>query len=249
MVNPEKHHKHFSLAIALAFLLVIQRFATPEPIFRFLVPAFLILTALVTWYNRWYLIKIAKYNFWLLLRPILLLCAAFGLFSVLPSQGVRGLFLIASVLVITFCEFLVGATAENFFVNETLLIAFGIFCASAAFYQYAPAFGIYYVIGLFAGVGLLSRSFYEFLPVSGKTKIVGSLMLALFSAEVFWALSFLQFHFSALAFILFSVFYFLMSVSYYHIFQTLSFKKIQFHLYLVSACIILVLISTPWSLI
>lgn len=249
MFDPEKHHKFVSFAIALAFLIVIQRFATPEPIFRFLVPAFLVLTILVTIYNRWYLKKIQKYNHWLAVRPLLLLCAGFGLFSVLPSEGVRGLFLISSVLLITFCEFLVGAKAENFFVNETLIIAFGIFCAFCAFYQYAPTYSIYYVIGMFVGSGLLARSFYEFLPISEKAKIVGSIMLALFCAQIFWALSFLHLHFSALAFVLFSIFYFLMTVSYYHVFHILSFKKIQFHLFLVSACIILVLISTPWSLI
>jgi hypothetical protein len=244
-----KHHNLISFCIGLLFLLVLQAFANPVPVFRFLVPIFLLYAGAVTLYNRWYLQQTQKYNFWLLIRPLLLLVAGFGIFLVIPTAGFRGLFLITTVGLITLCEVVVGSSAENITLNETLIIAFGLFLSLAAFYQYAPTYGIYCVVSVFIAAALLARSFYESVPETQFVKQLGALILALFCAEVFWALNFLPLHFSALAIILFDIFYFCLILNYYHLFHILSIKKIQFHLLLILFCSAVVLISTPWTVI
>src|SRR6185369_7130555 len=136
----EKRHKLICLCIGLAFLIILQKFATPEPIFRFLLPAFLLYAAAVNFYNLIYLKSIEKYNFWTALRPMLLLASGFGLFLVVPSEFLRGVFLISSVVVIAFFEMLLGKQAENILLNETLFIAFGMFFALFAGYYYSPSY-------------------------------------------------------------------------------------------------------------
>ncbi len=244
-----KHHKLVSFCIGLGFLIVLQKFANPEPIFRFLLPAFLVYGFAVTLYNYWYLQHIQKYNFWILLKPILLMLSAFGIFLILPSEIFRNTFLIVTVFVIALFEVILGNYAENLLLNETLMIAFGLFFSFFAAFHYAPAYETYYLAGVFVGSALLARTFYEFVPQSGKTKILGSLAIGLFCSELFWVLNFLQFHFSTLAVFLFNLFYFCLIVNYYHLFYHLNFKKLQFHLFLIAGCSLVVLIFTPWSVI
>lgn len=244
-----KYHKFVSFGIALGFLIVVQKFATPEPIFRFLVPAFLILAGGASYYNSWYLNKINKYNFWSVLRPLLVLVAAFGLFLIIPGETIRGVFLLSAVIFITLAEILIGLNAENILLIETLMAAFGQFFTLAAFYEYAPAYGVYYVFGVFIATFFLTRVFYESVPQSAKIKMVTALIIGLFSAEVFWALNFLPLHFSPLAFLLFVIFYFCLISNYYYFFRVLTLKKIQFHLFLIIFCSAAVLICTPWFVI
>ncbi len=244
-----KRHKLVCLCIGLAFLIILQKFATPEPVFRFLLPAFLLYAAAVNFYNRRYLKEIQKYNFWTALRPLLLLAAGFGLFLVIPSEFFRGLFLISCVAVIAVFEMLLGNQAENILLNETLFIAFGIFFALFAGYYYSPAYGPWYLAGIFFGSGLLARSFYEFIPQSNKVKLAGSVAIGLFCAELFWSLNFLHFHFSVLAVFLFNFFYFCLILNYYFLFHILNFKKIQFHFLLMAATSVIALAATPWRIL
>src|SRR5882724_5490584 len=99
-----KYHKLIPFCIGLVFLIVLEKFATPQPVFRFLLPAFLIYLLVILFYNRWYLKALDKYNFWLGLRSMLLLAAGFGIFLGLFNDFLRGLFLIVSVILITFFE-------------------------------------------------------------------------------------------------------------------------------------------------
>ncbi len=243
-----KRHKLISFCIGLAFLIILQKFATPEPIFRFLLPAFLLYALAVNFYNRRYLKEIQRYNFWVALRPMLLLASGFGLFLVIPSEFLRGVFLITSVGVITLFEVLLGNQAENILLNETLFIAFGIFFTLFAAYFYSPAYGPFYLAGIFFSSCLLARSFYEFIPQQPKIKIVGAVAIGLFCSELFWSLNFLHFHFSVLALFLFNFFYFCLILNYYYLFHILNFKKIQFHLFLMAATSVIVLATTPWNI-
>lgn len=263
-----KNHKHISLAIGLLYLLVLQWFSGPEPVFRFLAPAFLVFCALVAYYNKAYLQSIKKYNFWAMLRPLMLFASGFGIFFLLPTAGFRLLFLIPTFAIIFLVELNLGNFAENFLINETLIIAFGFFICLAAFNQYFPYFarvpvflGKYhvfdwqfsmeplYLAGVFLSVTALSRAFYESIPQNDKTKWIGAVLLGLFSAELFWVLSFLPLHYSAQAVILFSVFYFCLILNYYHLFHSLSLKKIQFHLILIILACGLVVLATPWKIL
>jgi len=161
-----------------------------------------------------------------------------------------------------------GRFAENLMINETLVIAFGFFITLCGFNQYYLTFGQlhsffggislpdwefslqpFYLAGTFACSYLLARCFYEFIPQPSLIKVVISLSIALFTTETFWALTFLPFHFSAIAVVLLSVFYFCLILNYYHLFHTLTYKKIQFHLILIIIASAIAIISTPWTII
>ena len=244
-----KHHKLISFCVGLGFLIIFQEFATPQPIFRFLIPAFLVYAGAVTAYNRWYLKQINQYNVWILIRPLLLLLSGFGIASLVPSLALRGVFLIISVGLITSVEILLGNLAENILLIETLFIAFGLFFTFAGYYYNAPSFETLYLMGVFATSALLVRSFYESVPRPERIKVISALIIGLFTAELYWALNFLQFPYTVLAVLLFNIFYFCLILNYYFFFHILNFKKIQFHLFLTSASTVLVLITTPWNII
>src|SRR5581483_7324782 len=161
----------------------------------------------------------------------------------------RGLFLVTSVIMISLFEILLGSQAENVLLVESLVIAFGMFFGFFGWYHYAPGFQTLYLLGIFASVYLLTRSTYEFIPQSNKTKIIGATTLGFFCAQLFWAANFLPFHFSFLALLLFNFYYFCLVMNYYHLFHVLNFKKLQMHLALMAVCVIAVLISTPWRII
>lgn len=180
---------------------------------------------------------------------MLLLASAFGLFLIIPTEGFRGLYLIITVGLISLGEIILGKEGENILLNETLIIAFGLFLTFSAFYQYIPAYSVIYAIGIFVSSALLARSFYELLPQAGYAKLVGSVTLGLFCTEIFWALNFLPFHFSIQGVLLFNIFYLCLILNYYHQFHNLNLKKIQFHLLLIAACSAVVLLFTPWNII
>ena len=161
----------------------------------------------------------------------------------------RGSFLVVTVGVITFFEIILGNFAENLLLNETLLIAFGLFFYFFAAFHYLPVYEPYYLVGIFLSSALLTRSFYEFIPKSDKTKLIGAISIGLFCSELYWVLNFTQFHFSVLSLLLFNLFYFCLILNYYFLFHILSFKKIQFHLMLIVTCSLLTLIVTPWKVL
>ncbi len=180
---------------------------------------------------------------------MLLLASAFGLFLIIPTEGFRGLYLIITVGLISLGEIILGKEGENILLNETLIIAFGLFLTFSAFYQYIPTYSVIYAIGVFVSASLLARSFYELLPQAGYSKLVGSVTLGLFCSEIFWALNFLPFHFSVQGVLLFNIFYLCLILNYYHQFHNLNLKKIQFHLLLIVGCSLVVLLFTPWNII
>lgn len=261
-----KYHNYISIFIGLLYLIVLQEFAVPQPIFRFLAPAVLIFSLAASAYNRWYLQQLQKYNFWVVLRQFMLFLSAFGVFTLIPSSGLRGLFLVITVALISFFEYVLASFAENLLINQTLIVAFGFFVSLAAYCQYFPNLILlpfvrnfppawqfsmqpFYVAGVFFATLLLARSFFESIPQSSRVKLLNSVAIALFCTEVFWALTFLPLHYSALAILLFNLFYFCLILDYYYLFQILNFKKIQFHLVLIALCSSLVLFITPWRIL
>lgn len=230
-------------------MIILQVLSNPQPVFRFLVPAFLVFALVVFFYNRWYLKSVQKYNLWVVVRQLLLLAGAFGLFLVIPSPSLRGLYLILAVFVIVFFQYALENFAENLWINQTLIIAFSYFTSLFAFGQYYPSYRFFSLVGVFASTFLISRAFYEFIPQPDKAKVVISAVLGLLVTELFWALNFLPFHFSALAMVLFGLYYFSLIVNYYFFFQILNFKKIQFHLALVFLCITAAILATPWEIL
>lgn len=249
-----KYHSYISIGAGLLYLIVLQKFAVPQPVFRFIFPAVLVFSLLVSGYNYWYLGIQQKYNFWVIARRFLFLMGGLGVFSLLPSAGLRGLFLISAAVLVAFFEYTIASFAENILINETLIIAFSAFVTilGAETYMspfFRPYLGTFYLIAIFAAVLIISRAFYEFIPQGPKVKLLNSLAVALFCTEMFWALTFLPFHYSALAVLLFNVFYLCLILNYYHLFQILNLKKIKFHLIFALVCSLIVLIMTPWKVI
>lgn len=244
-----KYHKFFSVISGLGFLVVLQMLSYPQPIFRFLVPGFLLFSFAVSLYNRWYLKHIQKYNFWVVVRMWLLFAGAFGIFVLIPSEFLRGGFLVITVVVVAVFEYFLANFAENVFVNQTILAGFALFYTLAALTQFFPQFRFMFIFGAFLTGALLARAFYEFIPQSDTAKTVAALALGLFAAELLLALTFLPFHFSVLTVILFNVFYFCLILNYYYLFQTLNLKKMQFHLALIVITSGLTLLATPWQIL
>src|SRR4051812_42465809 len=108
-----KAHTIVSAAAAIAFVVVVQIFATPLPVFRFLIPAFLVYLIGIALYNRWYLKREDRFNIWVWLRIPFFLTAWFGIFFLIPSSFGRGAFLLVGVPIIYFFESLVGNTGQQ----------------------------------------------------------------------------------------------------------------------------------------
>lgn len=255
----QKYHKIVSLAVGILFVVILQELSLPKPIFRFLVPALALFSLAVFVYNSFYLKSLKKYNFWIALRPFLLSLSGFGIFLIIPSLFLRGIFLIASAAIFALVEYFLDSFAENILINETLLIAFGFFISLSAFTQYFPNIGsslplhlslqIAYTAAAFLAAYLTTRAFYEFTPQPDAIKNASAIAIGLFCSEFFWGLSFLPFHYSVAGLLLFNLFYFSLILNYYHMFQALNFKKIQFHLALIVLCSGIALLATPWKII
>lgn len=263
-----KYHNYISISAGLIYLIMLQSFSSPQPVLRFLLLALFVYSAVFTYYNRLYLIYLQKYNFWVLLRSALLYISGFGIFVLLPTSMARLLFLVSACLLIILFEISLGNFAENLFINETLIIAFGFFIFLAALNQYFPysqqfawhlgklrvlgwkfSMQPFYLLGTFLAALFLSRSFYEFIPQGEKTKWTAALAMGLFCAELFWALSLLPFHYATQALVLFSVYYFCLILNYFYLFNTLTLKKIQFHLILIILVCGITVLATPWKIL
>ncbi len=261
-------HKIISAVIGVLYAAVLWRLSNPQPVFRIMLPVFLLFCGAVAYYNKKYLLSVQKYNPWILTRSVLQFFSGFAIFFMLPTPVFRGWFLASAAVVIFLAEVNLGNFTENMVINETLLIAFGLLLGLSAAGQFFPDFhqiavhlGRWhllnwqfslqplYLLGVFFVTLLLSRAFYEFVPQPDKTKWVAALALSLFSAELFWAESFLPLHYSAQGLILLCLFYFCLILNYYHLFQTLTVKKIQFHLVLVALAITIVALATPWKIL
>ena len=243
-----KYHKIISPCIGILALVVLQEYSAPQPIFRFLIPAFFIFICAVTAYNYLYLKAIGKYNLWVLVRPALMLCSYFGLFSIIPSLAFRGIFVIISVVPIALFEFLLGSYAENLLLIETLFIAFGFFLTVFAYAQLPPYDWVLTIV-TFGFVAALTRAFYQFVPKNDTTKNIAAIFMGLLCGELFWVLNFLPQHFSVLGLILFNFFYFCLIINYYYLLENLNYKKLQLHLALIVICNILIISVTPWRII
>ncbi len=245
----EKYHKISSALISILLIVLIQLFSTPEPVFRYLFPALITFLIGVTVYTVLYLRKIEKFNYWAVVRTTLVFTAWIGLFFIIPSSVLRGLFLLVGLPVLYYVLYTAGNIGEQLLFNELVVSAFGLFMLLASLAQYFARFGSWYVVVAFVLTILLTRATLEQTPQSLRSKWLGSTIIGLCMAELFWSLSFLPLHYSVLGFMLFVIFYALWSLYYYFLFNHLTVRKVQFHLGLSFIFIILVLLTTPWGIL
>lgn len=241
-------HRVISAVIAILFLVVLQMFASPLPVFRFLVPAFLAYLIGISIYNRWYLRRSDIFNVWVWLRIPLFLCSWFGLFFLIPSGLGRGLFLLFSLPIIFFFESLVGNQGQQLGWNKFLLTCGALLISLFGFSYYFILPGVFYLLAVFVSVALLVRTSLELVPHDSLVKWIASLALGLFATELFWVVSFLPLHYTALAIFSFNVLYVLWIIYYHYLYKTLTWKQIQFHFILALALGAVMFLSTPWSI-
>jgi len=242
-------HPIVSAVISILFIVVVQSFAAPQPVFRFLLPAFIGYLLIVTWYNYFFLRRIGHYNLWTLLRPLLFLLGWFGVYFIIPNEFWRGVYLLAGLPVIYLLERMLGNSGEQLLFNETLLMAFtGLFTVTALSHYYLLP-GTLYLFVIFFLTVLIVRASYELTPQDKAMKWICAVCLGIVITEVFWASSFLPLHYSAIALLIFNVFYCAWTLCYYFLHKHLTPRKIQFHVVLAVLFSVLIVAVTPWRIL
>lgn len=247
-MNPTSH-KIISAVFAIAFVVIVQWFASPLPVFRFLVPAFLIYLGALFFYNYKYLKSQNNLSWWLLVRVPVFVLIWFGLLFIIPIVPARVSMLLLSIPVIFFFETLVANKGQQLGWSLFLFSLVSLLLSLYGFNFYFPLNGLVYLGLIFGGVLTLVRISLESVPHPNNVKWLAGLVLALFSAEMFWVLQFLPLYFSVLAIINFIILFLLWVIYYHYLYQTLSKKQIQFYLLLAFGLSIIILLSSPWTIL
>lgn len=245
---PFRFHLIISAIIAIAYLVIVQLFSSPVPRLHLLLPAYGVYILAVGGYNRWYLAKRDQWVLWVWLRLPFFLVAWLGVLFLIPAGLGRGMFLLISLPIIFFFESLVGNTGQQLGWNEFLLTCAALLLTlfGASYYFLLP--GVLYLFIVFLTVSILVRSSLELVPHPPLVRWVASLSIGLFATELFWVVSFLPLHYTALAIFTFNVLYVLWIIYYHYLYRTLTSKQVQFHLVLAIVLALVMLISTPWSI-
>jgi hypothetical protein len=249
MVISTEKHSIISGIFSIAFVIVLQLFAAPVPIFRYIIPACILYLAVVLTYNAWYLQVRGTFTFWTWLRLGLFLASWIGIFFIVPSSGLRGLYLVVSLVIVYILERALGSIGERLLTNELLLTAFSISMLVMALAHYYIIPSVIYLIVVFAFMTVLTRASYELTPLSLRQQWLAAVTFGLVMTEVYVALNFLPFHYSVLAVALFSIYFCVWSLYYYASFKHLSLRKIQFHVGLAVCSVAVVAVLTRWSII
>jgi|SRR5579872_4053134 len=237
-------HRLNSLILAVAFLVLVQ---STNFAFRILFPATVVYCAVLLFYNYRFLNRQGFYTFWVWIRQLFFIGAIMAVYFGLPQGFSRGIYLLLASALIYIFELSLNVVSEQLNFLQTLLtylgLSLGIFAGQ---FYFLPRVGITLAV-IAALTYIVSRSSLDYIPTNVAKKNYFSAMLALSCLEIGWALTFLPFHFTALAVIMFNVFYVLWIVIYYHLYNSLSAKKIYFHLIFSGLLIFFVFLSTPWK--
>jgi len=237
-------HRINSLIFALVFLIVLQstKFA-----FRILVPALVLYSAALMYYNFRYLKQHGFYTFWIWIRQLFFLAAIVSIYFVQPAGYIQDLYLVLMTLLIFLFELGINFASEQLSFLQTLLTYFGLSLGILAVNFYFLPRLVLTLAAITILTFMVARSSFGYVPQPPARKNYFSALLALSILELGWALSFLPFHFTALAVILFNAFYVIWIVIYYHLYNNLTPKKVYFHLVFSSLVVLLVFLSTPWK--
>src|SRR5438309_370509 len=109
-----RYHQIISLIFAVAYVVAIQLFASPQPVFRFLLPAVIIYLTALGLYNYYYLRAEHHFNIWTWLQPVLFFASWFLLLLLGPGEFIRGVILLAGLAVGFVIERFLGHAGEHF---------------------------------------------------------------------------------------------------------------------------------------
>lgn len=242
-----KSHKTLSIIAACVLPAAIYSLAVPTPVFRYIVPLFICLVAIIEGLSWTTLNGAAGGKKWSILRSSLFYVAWLALFFLMPSQNLQMAYMIISVPILYLGEQLVAYTGETVLVTHTILTSFGILLAAAAGEFYFHAGSVLLTLVVFVCLFLLARATYVFVPQTSTIRLASSLLVALLATEVYSALLFLPFHYTVLGFCSFLVFYVLWLFSYYWQFGALTSQRVKLYLLLGGALMAALLLATPWQ--
>lgn len=244
----KKTHAIISAVIAVAFVVVVQLFATPQPLFRFLLPAFVIYMGGVGIYNWYYLKRNESLKFWLWLRFPLLLLSWFGVYFLISDAWPRSLFLVATLPVLYFFESLIGNTGQQLGLNEFLLTLGTLLLALFGLSYYFILPGLFFLALVLFAVTITVRSSLELVPHDTAVQWVVAVAIGFFAAQLFWVMGFWPLHYTVSAVITFVALYVGWMLYYHYLYHTLTNKQIQFYLFFASVLILIALLTTTWSI-
>ncbi len=234
-----------TVAVGFAVLYVLLAFGF-SGVFRFFFAAMALYLVLVMSYNFFSLRAQRLYTFWSWLRPLFFFASLFAIYFVLPSEGLRVIFLILSAVFIYFSESALHLISEQAIFLQTLFSYFGLCLGIFSLNFYFLPQTTIVLAALLLVTYLLGRASFENVPQTAAKKNFYAWLIAFGMAEICWALLFLPLHFTALALILFNCFYALWILSYYQLFNNLGGKKVSFYIIFPTIIIALILIVTPW---
>jgi hypothetical protein len=163
--------------------------------------------------------------------------------------GFRAAFLLLTVPLLFAIHNLMAATGERLLVSSVIMTAALLLLAVSGLSHYFMLPSVWFLLITFAATLLLVRTSFEFVPHGVATKWLGAALVALLITEFFWVLSFLPLHFTATAGIMFALFYSFWTVYYYYLYNHLTIRRVQFHLLLTGAFVVVILLSTPWRIL
>lgn len=242
-------HRVVSMVSAVVLPLVLYNMALPKPVFRFLVPTFVLLVVMVEVFSWQTLKELGGVRVWALVRSGLFYISWALLFFLMPSPFLQGVYIFTSIPILYVGQRLVAYTGETVLITHTILTGFGIVMGVVASEFYFHASGLFMSSILFLVYFLLARATYVFVPVSSRVRLASSLLVALCAVELYVAILYLPFHYTVTGFLAFLAFYLVWLLTYYWQFEVLTFARVKFYLLICLLFVLGLLLVTPWSLV
>lgn len=242
-------HRVVSVVSAIVLPLVVYNMALPQPIFRFLVPVFIILVVgieVLTWRT---LKSLGEARVWAIVRSSLFYLSWGLLFFLMPSAFLQEVYIFSSIPVLYVGQQLVAYTGETVLITHTILTSFGIIMGVVAGEFYFHASGLVLSTVLFLAYFLLTRATYVFVPQSSVVRLIASILVALCAVEAYIAILYLPFHYTVVGFLSLLSFYLIWLFTYYWQFGVLTFARVKFYLLISLVFAVAILMATPWQAI
>ena len=249
VISKTRSLRLISLVAAIFLPLGVYVFSVPNPVFRFIIPFFVLGVLAVEGVSWVVLGKASEARRWVLVRSALFYTAWLCTFFLIPSANLLWWYMLGSVPVLYLGHSLVAYTGETVLISHTILTSFGILLAAAAGEYYFKAGSLLLTTLVFASLLLLARATYVFVPQQPAVRLSASLLVALFATECYAALLFLPFHYTVIGFLAFLAFYVIWLCAYYWQFNVLTAKKVQFYVALAFVLALAVLLVTPWQIV
>lgn len=248
VISKTRPLKLISLVAAVFLPLGVYVFSVPNPVFRYIIPFFVIAVAGIE-AASWVAFGAAtEARGWVLVRSALFYTAWLCTCFLIPLPGILWWYMVCSVPILYLGHVVVAYTSETVLISHTIVTSFALLLTAAAGEYYFKAGSLLLTTLVFVSLLILSRATYVFVPQQPAVRLSASLLVALFATECYAALLFLPFHYSVIGFLAFLVFYLIWLCVYYWQFNVLTPKKVQFYVLLALVLAAATLLATPWQI-